>query len=265
MSTLAIAVGLAACAGTTSQPSSPQGTTEASAPPASGPSPSKPAAEEPAPLEPAAGTSTLPAAGGPLAQLMHEHFKEADVIRHAVVSGKPRDAVQPAAALGTAEIANLPAPWRASMERMRVAASRVQNSSDLAESAAGTADIGVACGGCHESQGGPKVSVGEAPAAGSSVVSRMARHSWAVERLWEGLYVPSSAAWKAGAKALQGEPFPPEVLEQGGVYGRSAAKDFKRLVAQAALKETPKDRAALYAGLLGTCATCHLATGQGKQ
>jgi cytochrome c553 len=197
---------------------------------------------------------------------MREHFVQAEEIRHAVVSGKPRDAVQPAMALGgTADLANLPAPWRASLERMRTASSRVQNSSDLAEAAAGTADIGVACGGCHESQGGPKASVGEAPAVGSSVVSRMARHSWAMERLWEGLYVPSSAAWKAGAKAIQGEPFPAEVLQQGGVYGRTAAKDFKSLSAQAGSKETPQDRAALYAKLLGTCATCHLATGQGKQ
>ena len=196
---------------------------------------------------------------------MREHFTQAEVIRHAVVSGKPRDAVQPALALaGSADLANLPAAWRASLERMRTASRRVQNSSDLAEAAAGTADIGVACGGCHESQGGPKADVGEAPASGNSVVSRMARHSWAMERLWEGLFVPSSAAWKAGAKALQGEPFPSEVLERGGVYGRSAAKDFKSLSAQAALRETPKDRAALYAGLLGTCATCHLATGQGK-
>lgn len=267
MNTLALAIGLSACGGTTSQPSSPPSTTTASAPPVPAASPPKAAVvPEAAAPEPAAAASKPPAPAGPLAQLMREHFTQAEVIRHAVVSGKPRDAVQPALALGgTADIANLPTAWRASLERMRTAASRVQNSSDLAEAAAGTADIGTACGGCHESQGGPKVNVGQAPAVENSVVSRMARHSWAMERLWEGLYVPSSAAWKAGAKTLQGDPFPPEVLERGGVYARSAAKDFKSLSAQASLKETPKDRAALYAGLLGTCATCHLAIGQSKQ
>ncbi|HEY0462667.1 MAG TPA: hypothetical protein VGC79_00590 [Polyangiaceae bacterium] len=90
----------------------------------------------------------------------------------------------------------------------------------------------------------------------------MARHSWAVERLWEGLYVPSSAAWKSGAKALQEDPFPEEVLKRGGVYARSAAKDFRAVVAQAPAKETPRERAALYAGLLGTCASCHIASGR---
>ncbi len=223
-------------------------------------------APAPSASEAASAAPKPPAAGSPLAQLMREHFKEAEVVRHAVISGKPHDAVQPASALGsTVDSANLSEAWRPSLERMHVASRRVQNSADLAEAAAGTADIGIACGSGHASQGGPKVNVAEPPAVGDSVVSRMARHAWAMERLWEGLYVPSSAAWKAGAKALQGDPFPAEVLERGGVYGRSAAKDFSSRSAQAALKESPKDRAALYAGLLGTCATCHLATGQGKQ
>jgi len=194
---------------------------------------------------------------------MREHFTQVGEIRHAVVSGKPNDAVQPALALGnTVDIATLPKAWLPAMELMRTASSRVQNSKDLAESAAGTADIALACGSCHKSQGGPKVSVGEPPAVGSSVVSRMARHSWAMDRLWEGLYVPSNAAWKAGAKALQEDPFPAEVLERGGVYARTAAKDFKSFAARAPEKEAPKERAALYAGLLGTCASCHLAIGR---
>jgi cytochrome c553 len=194
---------------------------------------------------------------------MREHFKEVEIIRSAVIAGKPQEAVQPATALGHVDNAEkLPKGWRDALERMRAASTRVQNSSDLAEAAAGTADIGVACGGCHQSQGGPKPAVGEPPAMGESVSSRMARHSWAMARLWEGLYVPSSPAWVAGAKALRESPFPKEVLARGGVYGRSAAKDFTALAAQALGKESQTERAALYAGLLGTCATCHIATGR---
>ncbi|HET7541866.1 MAG TPA: hypothetical protein VFK05_18450 [Polyangiaceae bacterium] len=262
-----LAIGLGGCAGAASSspantpPASPQPAAEASATPA-------PIASEAAPPKSAAPVDAKPkpAPGTPLARLMREHFKEAEQIRHAVISGNPKDAIQPASALGSAvDIANLPPPWRTAMDRMHSASGRVQNSADLAETAAGTADIGVACGTCHESHGGPKVTVGDPPAVGDSVVSRMGRHAWAMERLWEGLYVPSNAAWKAGAKALQGEPFPSEVLEHGGVYGRSAAKDFQALSAQASLKDTAKDRAALYAGLLSTCAKCHLATGRGGQ
>jgi len=267
VSALAIAIGLGACGGATSPPASPPAATVASAEPApaatptEAPTPTPPAAPEAAPAK-----AKAPPPGSPMAELMREHFKEVEMIRHAIVSGKPHDAVQPALALGaTVDIAKLPAPWRPSMERMHEASSRVQSSADLAEAAAGTADIGLACGSCHESQGGPKVTIGEPPTAGDSVVGRMARHSWAMERLWEGLYVPSSAAWKAGAKALQEDPFPADVLQRGGVYGRSAAKDFKSLAAQAPQKEIPKERAAVYAGLLGTCATCHLAIGRGNK
>ena len=264
VSTLALSIGLGACGGTAPPPSSPQVTTAANAQPLPTASPPESAsAPQPAASEPAAAKPKPSGPGTPLDQLMREHFMQAGEIRHAVISGKPKDAVQPALALGnTVDIANLPKAWLPAMELMRTASSRVQSSSDLAETAAGAADIGVACGSCHKSQGGPKVSVGEAPAVGTSVVSRMARHSWAMERLWEGLYVPSNAAWKAGAKALQEDPFPAEVLERGGVYGRTAAKDFKSFAAQAAAKDAPKERAALYAGLLGTCASCHLATGQ---
>jgi len=267
VSALTIALSLSGCGGTKPPPENPQVATEASAEPAQPPRPAESGAvSASATAEPAPANKKPAEQGTPLEQLMHQHFKQAEEIRHAVVSGKLNNAVQPALSLGnTAENSDLPKAWRPSLERMRTAASRVQNSSDLAETAAGTADIGVACGSCHEGQGGPKVTVGEAPAVGTTVVSRMARHAWAMERLWEGLFVPSSAAWKAGAKALQGDPFPPEVLERGGVYGRTAAKDFKSLAAQAPAKEASKDRAALYAGLLGTCATCHLATGRATQ
>ena len=88
----------------------------------------------------------------------------------------------------------------------------------------------------------------------------MKRHAWASERLWEALAVPSDDAWNAGAKALSSDPFPQEVLKDGGVEARSAASDFAKLVAKAPAKKTTKDRAALYAELLVTCGTCHHAT-----
>ena len=264
ISTLVIAACLGACGGAAPPPASPAPATESTAATPSSESTAATAAA-PATSESAAASPKAAPAGSPMAQLMREHFKEVEAIRHAIIAGKPHDAVQPAVALsGSVDVAKLPAGWRPPMERMHAASIRVQNSSDLAEAAAGTADIGAACGACHETQGGPKPNLGAPPPAGDSVVSRMARHSWAMERLWEGIYVPSSAAWKLGAKALEVDPFPPEVLDSGGVYARSAAKDFKALAVQTPLKESSKERVALYAGLLGTCGTCHLATGRGK-
>ena len=96
------------------------------------------------------------------------------------------------------------------------------------------------------------------PTAGATTEQRMKRHAWATERLWEGLIVPSSVAWNAGANALVDSPFPDDVLGRG-VAARTAATDFKILADQAPFKKTVEERAALYAELLVTCATCHRA------
>src|ERR1051325_5799740 len=118
---------------------------------------------------------------------------------------------------------------------MQQDARRINDSTSAARAAGATADLGISCGECHQRHGGPKPSSEPAPPPGTSLESRMQRHAWATERLWEGLYVPSSDAWKAGAKALSDEPFPSEVLSRGGVHARSAAGDFANLVARAPL------------------------------
>ncbi|HET9958429.1 MAG TPA: hypothetical protein VFQ61_28235 [Polyangiaceae bacterium] len=263
----AIPILLWACSGSTSQaPTANPPTVEATAPEA-------PVSEtkqtESAPLAPAPASEAKSAesaekqapAHSPLAQLMRDHFREAETIRFAVIAGKLEDAVQAAAKLSDkSDAGKYPKTYRTSLERMQHAAKRIQNSADIAEVTAAAADMGTACGSCHEGQHGPKANVGNAPSAGESVSSRMARHSWATARLWEGLYVPSSAAWNAGARSLQEDPFPEEVLKRGGVYARSAAKDFRTFAAQSLNKDSPTERATVYAALLRTCATCHLAT-----
>jgi hypothetical protein len=93
----------------------------------------------------------------------------------------------------------------------------------------------------------------------------MARHAWATERLWEGLYVPSEKAWNGGAAVLahETEPFPPDLLKKGGVHVRTAAQDFARLAQSTPAQKSPSDRAALYAQLLETCGVCHQMIGKG--
>jgi hypothetical protein len=191
---------------------------------------------------------------------MQAHFKDALLIRQAVIAGTPENAAEPARALTHIQEADrLPESWRGFVDRMQEVAGRIQESTLVSRAAAATADLGVSCGLCHQQRGGPHASKEPAPAEGTTIESRMRRHAWATERLWEGLYVPSDDAWDAGAKALGAAPFPSEVLKQGGVYGRTAARDFARLVVKAPAKRTPRDRAELYAGLLLTCGSCHRA------
>jgi cytochrome c556 len=256
--------GLAGCGGATQTAApAPAPVASASAEPAK-PEPAPAAASaQPPPAGVAPGAEPKPDSPPPGAsptRLMHAHLTDALLIRKAVIAGTPEHAAAPAEALAKAENpADLPANWRASVERMQQIAGRINNSTSAAQAAGATADLGVACGGCHQTLGGPKASSEPPPPEGTTLTDRMQRHVWATERLWEGLTVPSADAWNAGVKALSASPFPPEVLKQGGVHGRSAAKDFTKLVVKAPSKKTVEERAALYAELLVTCGSCHRA------
>jgi cytochrome c553 len=202
----------------------------------------------------------MPPSGASLERVMRAHFHDALLIREAVIAGTPEQAANPATVLALIEnLDDLPPGWRPFVERMQHDARRIADSTSAAQTAAATADLGLACGLCHQKLGGPKVASETPPLASTTLEARMKRHEWASERLWEGLVVPSNEAWGTGAKALTDRPFPPEVLNRGGVLARSAASDFSRLVAKAGTKNTNEERAALYAELLVTCGTCHRA------
>jgi hypothetical protein len=191
---------------------------------------------------------------------MRSHFTDALLIRRAVIAGNPEQASPPAEALASAGgLDELPAGWRPFVEQVQQIARRINDSTSAAQAAAATADLGVTCGGCHLQRGGPKASSAPPPPEGTALSERMQRHAWATERLWEGLTVPSSEAWNAGAKALSTSPFPAQTLKQGGVHGRSAAGDFAKLVVRAPTRKTVGERAELYAELLVTCGGCHRA------
>jgi hypothetical protein len=230
-------------------PAAPAGVaeaTDAGAPKSSTPSPTKP------PADPSAS---------PKERLMRSHFRETVLIRNAVIDGTPAKASAPALTLSQMdELGAVEPGWEPFVEKLQEAGRRIQMSPDTPGVAAATADIGVACGGCHRAAGGPTVKVDAPPAKGSTLQTRMARHAWATERLWEALYVPSDPSWKAGVEALVDDPFPKEILEKGGVHGRSAAERFKTILSTAGAKKKVEDRAKVYASLLETCSACHVAT-----
>jgi len=197
---------------------------------------------------------------------MRAHFKEAALIRAAVINGAIADAVGPADALSKNEgLGKIDPGWQSSIDVLEYAAKRIQHSSDIPAVATAVSDIGIACGACHKAAGGPKIKPDAAPATtDTSLTARMRRHVWATDRLWEGIFVPSDASWKAGAEALTADPFPKEVLDKGDVHARSAAARFKSLVPTIAAKKTPQERGQVYASLLETCSACHVATRKSK-
>jgi cytochrome c553 len=191
---------------------------------------------------------------------MQAHFKDALLIREAVIAGKSEEAANPATVIAnTQNLEDLPKGWREFVEPMQRTARRVSDGTSAPAVAAAAADLGVSCGACHQKHGGPKASTEPAPKAGSTLEERMKHHIWATERLWEGLAIPSNDAWNLGAQALSSDPFPPESLKPGGVDARGAAQDFVKLAKKAGSKKSAQERAALYAELLLTCGTCHQA------
>jgi cytochrome c553 len=191
---------------------------------------------------------------------MGEHYRAAETLRQAIIFGDRDEIFKPSRKLVyLSNVDELPPDWRAPVERMQRSAERLKDSTDMPTAAAAMADVGTSCGWCHERLGGPRVKLGAPPASDGSLHARMKRHAWAVERLWEGLYVPSSEAWSTGLAALSHEPFAANVLHDRGVYARSAADDFEKALTAAPGSDDPSKQAATYARLLTTCATCHLA------
>lgn len=192
---------------------------------------------------------------------MRSHFRETALIRKAVIDGKLADAVGPADALARTEgLGKIEPAWQSSIDVLQYAARRIQHGSDIPAAAAAVADIGIACGACHKASKGPRPTPTAPPSNDGSLEGRMQRHVWATERLWEGIYAPSDASWKAGADALSGEPFPKEVVDRGGVHARSVAERFKTIVATLGAKKAPDTRGQAYASLLETCSACHVTT-----
>lgn len=262
---LVAAVVAAGCAGAAvvddSKPAA-QPATSASVPePAPPPSASTSASAPPA-ASAEAHAAERPEPGSKGELLMRDHFKQTVTIRESLIWGRLTNAVGPADTLANVEgITSLPKTWQASATLLSDSAKRISEGSDVATVAAATADIGRACGLCHASSHGPSVEVKEPPAVDESVTSRMRRHKWAGERLWEGLYVPSNEAWMAGAKALELDPFAGDALKKGGVHARGAASRFNTQAKKLGQAKTSEARGAAYAELLSTCSPCHEAMG----
>jgi cytochrome c553 len=91
----------------------------------------------------------------------------------------------------------------------------------------------------------------------------MARHAWAADRLWDGLVLPSNAAWEGGADAFAGVPLDTDDLAFDNPEGvRALANRTHELGRRAGLETEPSLRARTYGELLSACAACHQMTGQ---
>ncbi len=223
-----------------------------SAPPvASSAEPAQPPATAAAPATESA-TPTLP-------KHMAAHFTKGAAMQTAVIHGDLAGLKTEAKWMAEHELTSVSEQWRPYMQAMQSAAQHAVDAKDMAGAAHATAEMGDACGACHKALGGPKLDVSTPPAEGSGAALHMLRHQWAADRMWEGLFGPSDAAWTKGADVLADAP-----LTQPALAGEKSIPPEVELLAQKvhgfgekARKAQGADRAALYGDFLATCASCH--------
>lgn len=186
---------------------------------------------------------------------MHENFGLVRAIEHLLVRGKLDDARQLARGISEAPDEPGAGPWAAQAMRVRERAAAVATATTLDEAIHGVARLGAECASCHVASGATPDLADPArpPADRNDVASRMTRHRWATDRLWEALIAPSDDEWKTGLEVLAATPLPASEL---GKEREPLARKLQR-TAETARTTRPADRAQVYGDLLATCAACH--------
>ena len=153
------------------------------------------------------------------------------------------------------------------VEELRAFAALASRAPDLQSGATAVARVGAACGSCHKAMKKcPKYAAPEGPPAGDTpVATRMIRHRWAAEQLWDGLVGPSDGSWRAGASVLRDAPLFTDALTHDVEQYDAVTKlawTVHDIGARANSATAQPARADLYGEVLGTCAACHQMLGQ---
>ena len=207
--------------------------------------------------EPAAESPPPPPTPSPqevLSAEMQAHGAAARTILDALVEGR-LEAAQ-AAGRGLAERLPLPGLPEAPQAAVKAEAEALAVAPSVEVAALHFGQLSVACGGCHTAQGvTPHLPPPAAPPAAEGFTEQMQRYHWAAERMWQGLVLPSEAAFheaRAQLNALPTAPFRPAGVDDP-VWG---AETLDTVLHEQAQKLGPGDGAA-YGAVLLMCAACH--------
>jgi|GEM_PF-472778 len=261
---LAALLAFAGACGSRSAPSASasDGPASATEPQASGePPPAAPTAE---PTGPAVADVTRKAsaaeAPNEVSSHMKDHFEAVRDIERAAVAGNVAAMRERAAWLAEHEPENSVA-YKPELDAMRETASRLARAVDLQAAIPLAAELGAACGSCHQTMTTiTSFEYQELPEDTGELGQRMVRHLWAVDRLWEGLVGPSTALWTSGAEVLASDPLPVEEVTTDPAAVREVTRlssQVQRLGRLAGGADDQAARASIYGELLTTCAACH--------
>jgi cytochrome c553 len=183
---------------------------------------------------------------------MRDHFDDLRTIERMLIAGKLEDAKARAFLLTPASDRGL-ARWEVQRRRMTEAAKALRTAPSIDTAIEREARVAAACAGCHlAAQELPALPAAPAlPPDDGTRQTRMARHQWAVDRLWEGMIVPADKPWRDGLAVLADTPLPADGSRTAAVQLQRRAR--AELDAPVAIDK----RAAVYHRLLVTCTDCH--------
>jgi hypothetical protein len=144
---------------------------------------------------------------------------------------------------------------------MQEAALRAATPAPPSDTARAFADLGAACGGCHEASGvKPQIVLSDPPKASEDVQPHMVGHLWAVRAMWIGLVTNDADVWVRGATHLSGDPLHGEAFEIGEMpeHLLEFAKSVHANGAKAGDAKDTKARLEAFTGVVQSCGDCHL-------
>jgi cytochrome c553 len=181
---------------------------------------------------------------------MNRHFDDLRAIQRLLVSGKLAEAKSLAFLLTKPATDPGLARWASQSAQVTEAARALVVAPDIDEALRREARVAVACAGCHVQT---RHAVFAPPPATltdeENTASPMARHQWAVDRLWEGVVGGADRPWRAGLEVLGATPLP--------ANDAPSLADRMQQLARSGLTATLDERGRVYGEMLVTCAACH--------
>ena len=190
---------------------------------------------------------------------MQTKLMELRSVEHALVRGQLVDAKVSASAIANAPIDAELDEWKRKTAHVRELAHEVATAKSADDALRGLPAVAVACAECHVATGGwPKLArAPHLPDDGPGTVARMARHQWAVDRMWDGMIGGDEETWRAALTVLAATPPPYAITEADKVALGAELQRVATTALQHRLVDTLDDRGRQYGELLVTCAACH--------
>lgn len=189
---------------------------------------------------------------------MHENLGLLRAVEKLLIRGRLEEATALARAIAVAPDEPGLGVYAPHAAHVRELAAALGRATSVDEACLRVARVGVACAGCH-AEAGVAPSMSDPPALPRdepTLESRMARHVWATDRLWEAVIGGETGPWRQGLDVLAAAPFPFSAKEDGR---RAIGRKLQRLASAARTIDKLDERGRAYGELLGVCASCHTA------